>query len=137
MYLSAGSAMANSAEVSWLFLMKVEDFALTVRPTGRELVAFMAGNGETQLSLYTTACKNSVMRCWCGYLSGARCTLFAYGQADATASQNPTCFASFKLRQVLPFWYQLAHVVLEKRPLNGCSGSCCSVKQPPLCCWCR
>jgi len=29
--------------------MKVEDFALTVRPTGRELVAFMAGNGETQL----------------------------------------------------------------------------------------
>ena len=85
MYLSAGSAMANSAEVSWLFLMKVEDFALTVRPTGRELVAFMAGNGETQLSLYTTACKNSVMRCWCGCLSGARCTLFAYGQADATA----------------------------------------------------
>jgi len=61
------------------------DFALTVRPNGRELVAFMAGNGETQLSMYTTACKNSVMRCWCGYLSGARCTLFAYGQADATA----------------------------------------------------
>ena len=35
------------------------------------------------------ACKNSVMRCWCGYLSGARCRLFAYGPADATASQNP------------------------------------------------
>ena len=30
-----------------------------------------------------------VMRCWCGYLSGARCRLFAYGPADATASQNP------------------------------------------------
>ena len=29
-----------------------------------------------------------VMRCWCGYLSGARCRLFAYGPADATASQN-------------------------------------------------
>ena len=29
------------------------------------------------------------MRCWCGYLSGARCRLFAYGPADATASQNP------------------------------------------------
>jgi len=28
-------------------------------------------------------------RCWCGYLSGARCRLFAYGPADATASQNP------------------------------------------------
>jgi len=35
------------------------------------------------------ACKNWVMRCWCGYLSGARCRLFAYGPADATASQNP------------------------------------------------
>jgi len=36
--------------------------------------------------------KNCVMRCLCGYLSGARCRLFAYGPADATdatASQNP------------------------------------------------
>jgi len=38
------------------------------------------------------ACKNWVMRCWCGYLSGARCRLFAYGPADATASQNPVVF---------------------------------------------
>jgi len=29
------------------------------------------------------------MRCWCGYLSGAMCRLFAYSPADATASQNP------------------------------------------------
>jgi len=35
------------------------------------------------------ACKNWVMRCWCGHLSGARCRWFAYGPADATASQNP------------------------------------------------
>ena len=35
------------------------------------------------------ACKNWVMRCLCGYLSGAKCRLFAYGPADATASQNP------------------------------------------------
>jgi len=31
------------------------------------------------------ACKNGVVRRWCGYLSGARCRLFAYGPADATA----------------------------------------------------
>ena len=31
------------------------------------------------------ACKNWVMRCCCGYLSGARCRLFACGPADATA----------------------------------------------------
>ena len=30
-----------------------------------------------------------VMRCWRGYLSGARCRLFAYGPAYATASQKP------------------------------------------------
>jgi len=35
------------------------------------------------------ACINSMMRCCCGYLSEERCTLFAYGPADATASQNP------------------------------------------------
>jgi len=35
------------------------------------------------------ACRNWVMRCWRGCLSGARCRLFAYGPADATATQNP------------------------------------------------
>jgi len=30
-------------------------------------------------------CKNWATRCWCGYLSGARCRQFAYGPADATA----------------------------------------------------
>jgi len=34
-------------------------------------------------------CKKWVMRCLCGYLSGARCRLLAYGPADANASQNP------------------------------------------------
>jgi len=28
------------------------------------------------------------MRCWCGYLSGARCRLFVYGPADATTIPN-------------------------------------------------
>ena len=34
--------------------------------------------------------KNSVTKCWRGYLSGARCRLFAYCPADATASYNTT-----------------------------------------------
>jgi len=33
----------------------------------------------------------------------------------------PSSSASVKYRPVLPFWYRLTHVVLEKRPLNGCS----------------
>jgi len=31
----------------------------------------------------------------------------------------PSSLASFKSRLILPFWYQLTQVVLEKRPLNG------------------
>ena len=46
--------------------------------------------------------KNWVVGCWHGYLSGARCRL-----------------ASVKSRLVLPFWYLLTWVVLEKEPLNG------------------
>ena len=47
------------------------------------------------------ACKNWVTRCWCGYLSGARCRLFAYGPADASAIPiSPSSLASFKSRSV-------------------------------------
>ena len=35
--------------------------------------------------------------------------------------KTPSSLASFKSRLVLPFWYQLTQVVVEKRPLNGCS----------------
>ena len=47
--------------------------------------------------------------------------MFAYSPADAAASQNP--LASFKSTLVLLFWYRLIQVVLDKRPLNGCSSS--------------
>ena len=53
--------------------------------------------------------------------------MFAYGPADAAASQTPSSLASFKSRLVLPFWYRLTQVVLEKRLLNGCSSSSSSV----------
>jgi len=39
--------------------------------------------------------------------------------------KTPSSLASFKSGLVLPFWYQLTQVVLEKRLLNGCSNSCC------------
>jgi len=63
---------------------------------------------------------------WHGCLSGARCRL-AYGPADATATH--CLLAAVKSRSVLPFWYRLTQVVLEKRPLNGCS---CSVVVMPV-----
>ena len=71
------------------------------------------------------ACKNWVMRCWRGYLSGVRCRLFAYGPAECTASPNSIISCLIKSRLVLPFWYRLTRVILEKRPLNGCSSSKC------------
>jgi len=36
---------------------------------------------------------------------------------------SPSSLASFRSRLVIPFWYRLTQVVLEKRPLNGCSSS--------------
>ena len=41
----------------------------------------------------------------------------AYGPADATATHS---LAPVKSRLVLPFWYRLTQVVLDKGPLNGC-----------------
>jgi len=35
--------------------------------------------------------------------------------------KTQSSLASFKSRLVLHFWYRLTQVVLEKRPLNGCS----------------
>ena len=41
--------------------------------------------------------------------------------------KTPQSLASFKSGLVLPLWYRLTEVVLEKRPLNGCSSSCSDV----------
>jgi len=66
------------------------------------------------------ACKNWVMSYWRGYLSGVRCKWFAYGPADATATLSS--LAPVKSRMVYLSGGGL-QVVLEKRPLNGCSSS--------------
>ena len=41
--------------------------------------------------------------------------------------KTTSSLASFKSRLVLPFWYWLTQAVLEKRLLNGCSGTVVSV----------
>ena len=67
------------------------------------------------------ACKNWLVRCWCGYLAGARCRLFVWSSWCHCRPQTPSSLASFKSRLVLQFWYRLTQFVLEKRPINGCS----------------
>jgi len=37
--------------------------------------------------------------------------------------KTSSSLGSFKSRLVIPFWYWLTQVVLEKMPLNGCSSS--------------
>jgi len=56
------------------------------------------------------ACNNWVMRCWCGYLSGARCRLFAYGPADATAIPKPRHL----LPHLNPDWFYFSGTVLPR-----------------------
>ena len=50
------------------------------------------------------ACKNCLLRCCCGYLSGARCRLFAYCPADATAIPKP----HHLLPPLNPDWFYLS-----------------------------
>ena len=64
------------------------------------------------------------MRWCCGYLSGVRYRLFAYGPADATVSSKP-CHV---LRHFNPNWFYLSGTGLSrlfsgKRPINGWSSS--------------
>ena len=58
-------------------------------------------------------------------MSGARCKWFVCGPANATATPSSPDFV--KIRNDLPFWCRLTQVILEKKPLNGCS-SCSSSK---------
>ena len=56
---------------------------------------------------------------------GADC-LHKYGPAASMLPLHPKTspsLASFKSRLVVPFWYWLTQVVLEKRALNRCSSS--------------
>jgi len=52
-----------------------------------------------------------------------RCRLFAYGPADATASQNPIISYLIHIQTGFTFMVLATQVVQEKRPLNGCSSS--------------
>ena len=63
--------------------------------------------------------KHWVMRCWRGYLPGARCKWFACGPANATTTASS--LASLKSRLVEPFWCRLTEVVLEKKTVKWAS----------------
>jgi len=72
-------------------------------------------------------CKNWVLRCWCGYLSGASADCLHLVQLMPLHPKTPSSLASFESRLVLPFWCWLTQVVLENRPLNGYSSGSSSI----------
>jgi len=59
---------------------------------------------------------------WRGYLSGARCKLFAYGSADATAT--PTSLAAVKSD-----WFSLSGASLPRLSWKEAINRCLSVLQ--------
>jgi len=60
------------------------------------------------------ACENRVIRCWCAYLSRLRCRLFAYGPADAIASQNPILMGVVVVVVLSLRWFSLPVTVSQK-----------------------
>ena len=76
--------------------------------------AHLGSPGQKAVTMGVCVC----VMCWCDYLSGARCRLFAYGTLHP---KTPSSLASFKSRRVFPFWYRLTQVVQEKRLLNSCN----------------
>jgi len=79
-----------TVDESWLFTTRRS----TAICCGFVVLLFVAFSALTLLAGRQEehpACTNRVMRCWCGYLSGARCRLFSYGPADATAIPIISC----------------------------------------------
>jgi len=117
---------AESAELSTARCNELQQQCLTAERELKDKVCLLILVSFIQLWVITfclllagrqeehPACRNWVVRCCCGYLSGARCRCHYH----LTSS-----LASFKSRLVLAFWYRLTQFVLEKWPLNGCSSS--------------
>ena len=66
--------------------------------------------------------ENWVMRCWCGYLSGARYRLFAYGPADATAIPKPHPLLPY----LNPDWFYFSGTDLPGWPGKEAAKRLCS-----------
>ena len=88
----------------------------------------LSGDAFNALTLFVghheehPACKTWVMRCWCGYLSGARCRLLAWSSWCQCIPKSDYLWWP----HLTPDWlylYWLTQVVLEKRPLNGSSST--------------
>jgi len=83
----------------WRAISSTVFAGLTGVPSAFSALTLLVGHQEQH-----PACKNWVMRCWCGYLSAARWRLFAYGPAHATATPKPYHL----LPHLNPDWFYLS-----------------------------
>ena len=99
----------------------------------------MLCHNQSHATYFSSFCTQHCLQCWLGGRKGIRlvktewwgtgmviclelgATYLHYGPADATTT--PSSLAPVKFENGLPFWCRLTQVVLEKRPLNGCSSS--------------
>jgi len=80
------------------------------------------------------ACKKyGLIRCWHGYLSGARCKWFAYGSADATAI--PSSLASAQSRMFYPSGTGLPRLSWKKAIKWLCVCYCTKISAGKHNCW--
>jgi len=111
----------STASIQWPFFPRVPGWASfhlgpPIASTAFSALTLLVGRQEGH-----PACKNRVVGCWCGCLSGVRCRL-AYGPSWCHC--HSLSLAPVKSRLVLPFWYRLTRVVPDKGPLNGCVCVC-------------
>jgi len=76
--------------------------------------------------------KNWVMRCWCCYLSGAKCRGFANGPSDATATRDIN-FCFVKIPNGSAFLVPDYPVCPIKEAIKRCSSSCGINMSPTTC----
>ena len=87
MCIVTGCRLTDNLPCSTKFVLKNNE---EQHEHGYRLGAVINDKVLTHFSLLHPACRNWVMMCCCGYLSGAICRLFAYGPADATLFRKPT-----------------------------------------------
>ena len=90
------------------------------------LVLFFSASAFSALALLVghekehMSCKKLCDEVWvCGYLSDCLHVV----QLMPLHPKTPSSLASFNSKLFFNFWYQLTHIVLEKKPLNGCNSS--------------
>ena len=131
-HYKAMNGSAKCIKMGWFGVVSGHSRSWTMPPFDRAHTTFYSTSIETMRLPFSPSV---LWRCWLGGRKGIRPVEKQSGGVLAWLSvwsEVQTCIwpswchchslflASVKSRLVLPFWYQLTRVVLDKGPLNGC-----------------